>query len=107
MRTAVVSNHGVPAGRLSELNDGTFRFGYFDAYVVERLPPVSLTLPLRSEPYESPVLFPFFAGLLTEGATRRLQEQLFRVDERDDFGLLLATGQDTIGSVSVEAESTE
>lgn len=104
MRTAVVSNHGVPAGRLSELDDGTFRFRYFDVYVHEKLPAVSLTLPLRAEPYDSPVLFAFFAGLLTEGAARRLQEQLFRVDERDDFGLLLATGQDTIGSVSVDVE---
>ena len=64
--------------------------------------PVSLTLPLQSEPYTSPHLFPAFANMLSEGENRMVQSQLLRIDPEDDFGILLATCQtDTIGAITV------
>lgn len=98
-RAANVRNHGVLAGRLEELPGGGFRFAYVSGYDGHA---VSLTLPVRAEPYTASTLFSFFYGLLAEGATRQLQHRLLRVDEDDPFGLLLATGGDTVGSVSVE-----
>ena len=74
---------------------------YDPAYVLSGGAPVSLALPTRGAPYHCPVLFPFFTGLLAEGATRALQHRVLRIDEDDDFGLLTATGRDLIGSVSV------
>lgn len=97
-----VYQRGVLAGHLERDEDGVHRFTY-DAAYLERADalPVSLTLPLREQPYESDVLFPFFFGLLSEGSTRALQCRTLRIDERDDFTLLLKTGLDTIGSVVI------
>lgn len=103
MRRAHVYNHGQLAGTLEELDDGSFCFHYDAAYL--RAPAataVSLTLPLQNAPFVCDHLFAFFYGLLAEGSTRQLQCRLLHIDENDAFGLLLATGRDTIGSVSVE-----
>ena len=102
MRRAHVFNDGRLAGLLEETEDG-FRFTY-DATYLSDGKPISLTLPTRSEPYSAATLFPFFYGLLAEGGTREIQHRVLKIDEDDVFGLLLATGADTIGSVSVEAE---
>ncbi|TXD37722.1 phosphatidylinositol kinase [Lujinxingia vulgaris] len=108
MRRARVYNHGRLAGSLDELNDGRFRFQYDASYLQEPdASAVSLTLPLQNQPFLCDHLFAFFYGLLAEGSTRQLQCRLLQIDENDAFGLLLATGRDTIGSVSVEPASEE
>lgn len=101
MRRARILNHGRLAGHLEETEDG-FAFTYDPTYLPDG-EAVSLTLPLRLQPYASPTLFPFFHGLLAEGSTREIQHRVLKIDEDDVFGLLLATGEDTIGSVSIEA----
>ena len=101
MRAARVLNHGRLAGHLKETEAGVV-FTYDPTYLADG-EAISLTLPTRREPYAAPTLFPFFYGLLAEGSTRELQHRVLRIDEDDVFGLLLATGEDTIGSVSVEA----
>lgn len=103
MRKAEVRVNGIPAGRLEETAAG-FRFQYNRDYAQRNeLPAISLTLPKRIEgAYESSILFPFFTGLLTEGAAMQLQCRLLRLDEADLFGRLLKTGQDdVIGNVTV------
>jgi HipA-like protein len=102
MRKGEVRVNGIPAGVLEETETG-FRFQYDRNYTQRsELPAVSLTLPKRAEPYESPALFPFFAGLLTEGAAMQLQCRMLRLDENDLFGRLLKTAQDdVIGNVTV------
>jgi serine/threonine-protein kinase HipA len=41
--------------------------------------------------------------MLSEGINRKLQNFYLKIDENDDFGLLLATAQnDTIGAISVK-----
>lgn len=81
-----------------------YTFAYDTAYLLGKgNPPVSLTMPLRSEPYHSPYLFPFFFNMLSEGENRQIQSQLLHIDAEDDFGILLATAQtDTIGAVTVK-----
>ena len=101
MRRARVLNHGRLAGHLEETSSG-FLFTYDRTYLPDG-EPISLTLPTREKPYSAPALFPFFYGLLTEGSTREIQHRVLKIDEDDVFGLLLATGEDTIGSVSIEA----
>ena len=104
MRRCRVYNHDRFAGVLEELDDGTYRFRYDAAYLVDdTTEPVSLTLPKRREPYTSDHLFPFFYGLTAEGANRQLQARLLGIDEDDAFGLLMEAGCDTIGSVTVKA----
>lgn len=104
MRQCEVYVHGIRAGILVEDNEGQYIFTYDKSYLSsDKNPPVSLTLPLREEPYHSPYLFPFFFNMLSEGENRQMQSQLLRIDAEDDFGILLATAQyDTIGTVTVK-----
>jgi HipA-like protein len=103
-RRGAVLNSGVPAGILEETPEGGYRFTYDPHYLADpSASAVSLTLPRRSQPYESQVLFPFFYGLLAEGSAKALQCRLLKLDENDSFGRLLTTaGADVIGSVTVE-----
>lgn len=107
-RRAVVYNHGKLAGLLEEVSGG-YAFTYAPKYLADPgLPAISLALPKRKEPYQSNVLFPFFFGLLAEGVNRQLQCRRWQIDEKDYFGLLLATARyDTIGSVSLKPVENE
>lgn len=102
-RSGAVHVDGVRAGDISETKDG-YVFTYSAEYLLDpRLRPVSLTLPKRAEPYRSATLFPFFQGLLAEGALREIQCRKLKIDESDSFGLLLKTaGVDTVGNVTVK-----
>lgn len=106
VRRATVLENGVVAGILEEVPTG-YRFTYAPAYLAdEAAPPVSLTLPKRAAPYESPHLFAFFYGLLAEGLLKTLQCRILKIDEEDHFGRLVATaGGDVIGSVTVRPEA--
>ena len=103
MRQCEICLHGIRCGILTESDSREFSFIYDRAYLLgEDAQPVSLTLPLQSEPYTSPHLFPAFANMLSEGENRMVQSQLLRIDPEDDFGILLATCQtDTIGAITV------
>lgn len=103
MRKGIVKFCGKTAGLLQETGTG-FRFCYADDYLQSRdAKAVSLTLPLRSEAYESASLFAFFDGLVSEGTLRELQCREFKLDPDDAFGLLLASAScDVIGCVTIE-----
>lgn len=104
MRQCEVYLHGIKTGVLTETDSGGFCFAYDKDYAIHKEnPPVSLTLPLSEEVYESPYLFSCFYNMLSEGENRRVQSHLLRIDEKDDFGILLSTAQeDTIGAVTVK-----
>jgi len=68
--------------------------------------PVSLTMPLREEPYTDKVMLPFFDGLIPEGWLLEIAEQNWKINPRDRMGLLLAFCKDTIGAVSVVREES-
>ena len=101
----LVNNHEFG---LCEEPDAGIRFQFLPTFLASpRASALSLTLPCRSEPYESAILFPFFSGLLAEGTLREMQCRMRRVDENDDFGLLLETaGGDVIGAVTVRRLKT-
>ena len=105
-RQAHAYYRGRLAGTLAELSEGGYRFVYEPTYL-EVGPAISLTLPLQAEPFESPELFPFFAGLVPEGWYLRIVAPTIKVDETDTFGLLLHTCQDCIGAVSMRAVSRD
>lgn len=104
MRKCEVYIHGVKAGELAELDSHEYEFVYDRTYLQNHNnPPVSLTMPLREEPYRSESLFPFFFNMLSEGENRKIQAQLLHISPDDDFGILLATAHtDTIGAVTVK-----
>ena len=98
-RNAKVKYGNLVAGYLSETEAG-YRFVYAEDYL-KKGPPVSLSLPLRYEPYESKTLFGFFDGLLPEGWYLDIVTATAKIDPHDAFGLLLATTSNTIGAVTV------
>lgn len=104
MRQCEVYLHGIKVGLLTESDSRDFTFVYDKAYLLgDNCEAVSLTLPLRQEPYHSPYLFSVFSNMLSEGENRQIQSQLLRIDPEDDFGILLATCQfDTIGAINVK-----
>jgi len=99
---------GLFAGELEETEQGEFIFSYDHAYLVHpSARSVSLTLPLREQPYTAKRLFPFFAGLLAEGVLKELQCRDLKIDESDSFGRLLKTaGTETIGDVAVKEDAS-
>ena len=104
MRKAEVYRNGTLAGTLTEKTRQRFVFSYDDNYFNDtNQPAISLTLPKNQKEYISDFLFPFFFNMLSEGVNRKLQSTLLRIDEEDNFGLLMATAQyDTIGAVTVK-----
>jgi len=89
------------AGILVKNPEG-YAFTYDPVYLkkAEALP-ISLSLPLQAESFESKELFPFFDGLLPEGWLQELTVRTLHLDPEDRFGFLLVTGGHTIGAVSV------
>ena len=101
LRQASVRLDGTPVGVLSETAGGT-SFAYLPGWLAGRAnPPVSQTLPLRAEPYDSKGLHPFFENLLPEGWLLEIATQKLRIPKDDAFGLLVATCADCIGAVEI------
>jgi serine/threonine-protein kinase HipA len=100
-RRGIVSLAGTRVGVIEEIEGGT-RFTYDAAWLASPRPlPVSLTLPLRSEPYESRGLHPYFENLLPEGWLLEISTAKLKIPKDDAFGLLLATCADCIGAVEI------
>lgn len=92
------------AGIIAETDEG-YEFSYQTEYLENKnAKPVSLTLPLSSQKYESKVLFAFFDGLIPEGWLLDLATTHWKVKSNDRFELLLLTCWDTIGAVTVKPE---
>ena len=101
MSKALVEYKGKAAGILEETDEG-YEFRYDKEYLADAAAaPVSLTLPLSEKPYKSPVLFPFFEGLIPEGWLLDVALRNTDISELDRFSLLLLCCKDCIGAVSV------
>lgn len=70
-------------------------------------PILSVSLPVRAEPYAEAELLPFFAGLLPEGLVRERLALRFRLSVSDVFGFLRAIGRDSAGALSIVEEGTD
>ena len=101
MRRAKVLFQEKIAGILSEDEHG-FHFQYEELYLEdEKSLAISLTLPLRDNPYDSKMLFPFFDGLIPEGWLLNIAQKNWKINPRDRMGILLKTCTDCIGAVSI------
>ncbi len=89
------------AGLIQETDEG-YRFAYDSAYLdSDHAIAVSLTLPLRAEPYVAHTLFPFFDGLIPEGWLLDIVSRNWKINQQDRFGLLMVACHDCIGAVSI------
>lgn len=101
MRRAAVYVRDNYAGMLKE-TDGGYSFKYEEAYLQsEDALPVSITMPLTEDEYDSNVIFPFFDGLIPEGWLLDVASRNWKLSKDDRFGLLLVCCRDCIGDVSI------
>ncbi len=90
------------AGTVWQDEDG-YAFEYDKKYLGEKnAMPISLTLPLTSEPYRSNTMIPFFDGLIPEGWLLEITVKNWKVNPNDRMELLLIACKDCLGAVSIE-----
>ncbi len=100
MRKAKVFNFGEHAGDLIEVEKSKkYNFIYDNDY---NGPPISLTIPIEKRNYEFNHFPPFFEGLLPEGMQLEALVRQTKTDRNDFLSLLLITGKDLVGSVTIE-----
>lgn len=102
MRQANIKYNNWHAGLLTEMDTGEYEFVYDEQYVQSQTALfITFQMPVRSAPYRSKSLFPFFDGLIPEGWLLNIASESWRINKKDRMGLLLACCQHTIGAVSV------
>ena len=102
MKSVTVYVKGVAAGVLARFRRGGYEFRYTRQYRESARPSVAFSLSKRKAVHRSDVLFPFFYGLLAEGAQKRLQCRTMQIDENDHFTRLAETCREgVIGAVYV------
>ena len=107
MKKALVYFRDILAGRLSETEDG-YEFRYEATYLARsQAEPISLTMPLREDAYQSHVLFPYFDGLIPEGWLLDVAIRNTDISILDRMSLLLLCCKDCIGAVSVIPDNEE
>jgi serine/threonine-protein kinase HipA len=93
--------HGVIAGTLERRTQAKLRFTYDEGWVAEERPPLSLSLPVRSESYDHDRCAPFFEGLLPEGDFLKAIARTLHVSATNPFQLLTELGGECAGAISV------
>jgi len=103
MRQAKILFKDEEAGVLTQHDDGSFTFSYNEPWIADsNKPGISLTLPKTEQEFHSKFLFPFFYNMLPEGSNKRVVCKLNRIDQTDNFGILMTTAKyDSIGAVRV------
>lgn len=97
-RHAAIHQHGRLAGTLRASGTDSWAFTYAGGYAG---PPVSLTLPVRAEPYKFAGFPAFLEGLLPEGPQLEALLRKHKIDRHDAFRQLVTVGGDMIGSLTV------
>lgn len=84
-----------------------FCFQYDPLWLEHSRIPLSLSLPLRPEPYLDDLPHPFFANLLPEERIRAVIARNLGISPNNDYGLLERIGGDCAGAVSLAPEEAE
>lgn len=93
----------IPVGAIDE---DRLVFSYDSAYLDSESPiPLSLSLPLKREPFPLVEWRPYFEGLLAEGGAREALAAELQLPENDWFGLLAACARDCVGDVLIRPDN--
>ena len=92
--------HGIHCGVL-EIQAERFCFGYLESYVAAKGAALSLSMPLRLEPWGDGQAFPFFENLLPEAGLRTLVAENLGTDIHNITYLLERLGGEVAGAVSL------
>jgi len=99
--------HAERVGLLERLPGAELRFTYEPSWAARRGTPLSLSLPLRAEPFDDRECRPFFAGLLPEGDFLKAVARAFQVSAENSFSVLAEIGGECAGAVSLVAPGEE
>ncbi|HWI96547.1 MAG TPA: type II toxin-antitoxin system HipA family toxin [Solirubrobacterales bacterium] len=99
--------HSDRVGRLERLEQARLKFVYEPSWVDAGGAPLSLSLPVRLEPFEDGECRPFFAGLLPEGDFLKSIARAFQVSADNPFSVLTEIGGECAGAVSLASPGSE
>ncbi|WP_145197878.1 type II toxin-antitoxin system HipA family toxin [Planctomycetes bacterium Poly30] len=105
MRTLEVALFGERVGELLQTDSGRLEFRYDAAWVERSGAALSLSLPVRAEPFDHRGAEPFFGGLLPEEGVRDRVARYLGVSARNDFALLEQIGGECAGAVTLTVPS--
>ena len=106
VRSACVYYNNILAGYLLQ-NGRRFAFLYDPQYVASRNPSIALDMPKKKRFFSSPYLFPYFQGLLPEGANKSFFCERLDIPRSDKFMMLLKLANyETIGAVTVRERNS-
>ncbi len=90
-------------GRLERVDAQQRSREYAFRYTTSPARPISLSLPLREEPFAPAESRPFFDALLPEGAVREQVARQLRLPPGDSYALLEQLGRDCAGALQIAA----
>ncbi|HET9676558.1 MAG TPA: type II toxin-antitoxin system HipA family toxin [Solirubrobacterales bacterium] len=93
--------HDERVGLLERVDGASLRFTYDPEWLADAETPISLSLPLRDEPYGDSECRPFFKGLLPEGEFLRSIARTFHISAENPFTVLQEIGGECAGAVSL------
>lgn len=88
-------------------NELTLRYRPDVVETAHAQPLISVSLPVRTEPYGHAAVTSFFDGLLPEGIIRERLATRFRLDPADVFSMLREFGRDCAGALSIVPDGTD
>jgi serine/threonine-protein kinase HipA len=96
-----VALQGERVGELVQTDSGRLSFSYLAPWVQRGGAPLSISLPVRPEPFGHREAEPFFGGLLPEEGVRDRVARYLGVSAKNDFALLEQIGGECAGAVTL------
>jgi serine/threonine-protein kinase HipA len=95
--------NGILVGQLTKLSTGAMAFQYDSTWLsTPGTRPISLSLPLRQDPYQGDQVYNFFDNLLPDSDRTRAKIQArFQIPSRQPFDLLAVIGADCVGAIQL------
>lgn len=95
-------------GQLTQDEQGDLGFVYATAWLADPdTPPLSASLPKRTQAFRKKECRPFFAGLLPEQTQREVVARALGVSAANDFSLLDRLGGEVAGAIELHPPGTE
>lgn len=89
------------AGQLTQGVGGKLQFTYDANHLKNKGQPLSLSMPLREDPFDDAITRPFFSGLLPDDRARHKLAKYLGLSEKNPFSLLEAIGGECAGALSL------
>ncbi len=103
-KTLDVYLHNRLIGQLKQYTSGRLSFSYTKPYCQAANPALSLSMPLREEPYQNAAVTAFFSGILPDDIARHRLAACLGLSEKNAFALLKVVGGECAGALSLYPE---